>query len=191
MRRQRPRRRRADDQRDELAALHSITSSAVASSLSGICNPSALAATRLITRSNLVGCSTGMSAGCAPRSTLSTNSAARRNRSGKFGPYDIKPPGSMYSREPYIVGSRAPSAKVLMRKRLVNVSALAGTISASVCPPSPSNADTTSSARPDFADGDLETECLGRCPYLAHVEQSAGIADIDQNRDASERWQEI
>src|SRR5262245_55817166 len=94
-RRDRPRRRPAD-QRDEFAPPdHSITSSAVASSLSGICNPSALAATRLITRSNLVGCSTGISAGFAPRSTLSTNSAARRNRSGKFGPYDIKPPGSI------------------------------------------------------------------------------------------------
>src|SRR5262249_49298843 len=92
---ERPRRRCAAKQRDELSPLHSITSSAVASSLSGICNPSALAATRLITRSNLVGCSTGMSAGFAPRSTLSTNSAARRNRSGKFGPYDIKPPGSI------------------------------------------------------------------------------------------------
>src|SRR5262245_16918875 len=86
---------RTTEQPDELAPLHSITSSAVASSLSGICNPSALAATRLITRSNLVGCSTGISAGFAPRSTLSTNSAARRNRSGKFGPYDIKPPGSI------------------------------------------------------------------------------------------------
>ena len=37
-------------------------------------------------RSNLVGCSIGMSAAFAPRSILSTYSAARRNRSGKFGP---------------------------------------------------------------------------------------------------------
>src|SRR6516164_7141742 len=35
-RRERPRGRRAADERDELAALHSITSSAMASSLSGI-----------------------------------------------------------------------------------------------------------------------------------------------------------
>src|SRR5215475_10944123 len=46
---------------------HSITSSARASSLSGIWRPSALAVLRLITNSNLVGCSTGISAGCAPR----------------------------------------------------------------------------------------------------------------------------
>src|SRR5262249_519143 len=35
-------------------------------------------------RSNLVGCSTGISAGFATRRILSTKSAARRNRSGKF-----------------------------------------------------------------------------------------------------------
>ena len=34
----------------------------------------------------LFGCSTGKSAGFAPRSILSTKSAARRYRSGKFGP---------------------------------------------------------------------------------------------------------
>src|SRR5262245_38341515 len=45
---------------------HSITSSARASSLSGIWRPSALAVLRLITNSNLVGCSTGNSAGFAP-----------------------------------------------------------------------------------------------------------------------------
>src|SRR6516164_7639056 len=62
-----PRSRRAAEQRDELATLHhSITSSASASSLSGIWRPSALAVLRLITNSNLVGCSTGNSAGFAP-----------------------------------------------------------------------------------------------------------------------------
>src|SRR5262249_48440923 len=39
----------ATEQRDELASLHSITSSAVASSLSGTVRPSALAATTLMT----------------------------------------------------------------------------------------------------------------------------------------------
>jgi hypothetical protein len=38
-----PRRRRAAEQRDEFAALHSITSSASASSLGGMSRPSALA----------------------------------------------------------------------------------------------------------------------------------------------------
>src|SRR5262249_53272551 len=85
-RRQRPRRRRAAEQRDELAPLHSITSSAVASSEVGTSMPSALAVVRLTTRSNLVGCSTGRSAGFTPRKILSTRSPARRNKSGKFGP---------------------------------------------------------------------------------------------------------
>src|SRR5262249_49700292 len=74
-RRERPRRRPAE-QRYELAPFHppthSITSSARASSVGGTSRPSALAVVRLITRSNLVGCSTGMSPGFAPRRILST-----------------------------------------------------------------------------------------------------------------------
>src|SRR5262249_60389412 len=46
-RRKRPRRRSATEQRDELAPLHSITSSARASKLSGTMRPSALAVLRL------------------------------------------------------------------------------------------------------------------------------------------------
>src|ERR1700736_6130098 len=45
---------------------YSITSSASASRFAGIFRPSALAVVRLMTRSNLVGCSTGISAGLAP-----------------------------------------------------------------------------------------------------------------------------
>src|SRR5262249_38513336 len=48
-------RRRAAEQRDERAALHSITSSASESRLSEILMPSAFAVLRLITVSNLVG----------------------------------------------------------------------------------------------------------------------------------------
>src|ERR1019366_5808121 len=55
--------RRAADQRDELAPPHSITSSARASSVGGMVMPSVLVVLRLITSSNLVGCSTGRSAG--------------------------------------------------------------------------------------------------------------------------------
>src|SRR5262249_36528806 len=55
-RRDRPR-GRAAEQRDELAPPHSITSSARASKLSGTVRPSAFAVLRLITSSNLVGCS--------------------------------------------------------------------------------------------------------------------------------------
>src|SRR4051812_7491507 len=68
----RPRCRRAAKQRDELAALHSITSSARSKNDSGIASPSAFAVVRLRTRSNLVGCSTGSSPGLAPRKILST-----------------------------------------------------------------------------------------------------------------------
>jgi hypothetical protein len=45
---------------------HSITSSASASSFAGISRPSAFAVLKLITSSNLVGCTTGRSAGFSP-----------------------------------------------------------------------------------------------------------------------------
>ena len=67
-------------------ASYSITSSAVASIVCETLRPSAFAVLRLITNSNLVGCSTGISPGFAPRRILSTKSAVRRNISGKFGP---------------------------------------------------------------------------------------------------------
>src|SRR5262249_19159786 len=70
-RRERPR-GRGTEERDELAAPHSINSSARSRTASGILSPSALAVVRLMTKSNLVGCSTGMSAGFAPRRILST-----------------------------------------------------------------------------------------------------------------------
>src|SRR5262245_57593606 len=59
-------------QRDELALLQSITSSARTRNVSGTFKPSTLLVVRLKTRSNLVGCSTGRSAGLAPRRILST-----------------------------------------------------------------------------------------------------------------------
>src|SRR6516162_8956910 len=68
-RRERPHGCRAAEQRDELASFHSITSSARASNAGGTSSPSARAVTRLMTNSNLVGCSTGRSAGLAPLST--------------------------------------------------------------------------------------------------------------------------
>jgi hypothetical protein len=64
--------RAAAEQRDELTPLHSITSSAVASSEGGTVRPSAFAVLRLMTSSNLVGCSTGKSPGLAPLRILST-----------------------------------------------------------------------------------------------------------------------
>src|SRR5262245_14314919 len=65
-RRERPRRRRAADEGDELAAVHSIASSTLASSCGGTSMPSALAVCRLMTNWNFVDCSTGRSAGFAP-----------------------------------------------------------------------------------------------------------------------------
>src|SRR5262249_46537540 len=69
-RRRRPKQRRcgrrAAGERHEGAPLHSITSSAVASSDAGTVTPSILALSALITRSSLVDCTTGRSAGLAP-----------------------------------------------------------------------------------------------------------------------------
>src|SRR5262245_2252308 len=55
---------------DELAAPHSITSSARASSMGGISRPIARAVGRLMTNSNLVERITGRSAGLAPLRSL-------------------------------------------------------------------------------------------------------------------------
>src|ERR1700674_2580288 len=63
---ERPRRRHAAEQRDELPPPHSITSSARASSEADTVSPSVLRVLRLMTSSNLVGCITGSSAGFAP-----------------------------------------------------------------------------------------------------------------------------
>src|SRR5262245_1210433 len=61
VRRERPRHCHTAEQRDELTALHSITSSAVASSLSGTVRPSIRAVSALITSSNFDDCATGKS----------------------------------------------------------------------------------------------------------------------------------
>src|SRR5262245_9326890 len=64
--------RRGAEQRDELAPLHSITSSARASTAGGISRPSAFAVFRLITSSYFVGACTGRSAGFSPLRMRST-----------------------------------------------------------------------------------------------------------------------
>src|SRR5262249_9548429 len=64
--RQRPCRRRAAEQRYELAPSHSITSSARPSNASGTVIPSALAVLRLMISSTLVDCWPGRSAGFSP-----------------------------------------------------------------------------------------------------------------------------
>jgi len=65
---------------------HSITWSARARNAGDKVNPITLAVLRLTARSNIVGCSTGRSAGFAPFKILSTRSAARRYLSGKRSP---------------------------------------------------------------------------------------------------------
>jgi len=70
-RRDRPCRGRAAEQCDELAPVHSMTSSAATRRVWGMMTPSVLAVLRLITNSNFVGNCTGRSAGFAPLSTRS------------------------------------------------------------------------------------------------------------------------
>src|SRR6516164_11578160 len=55
-----------------------ITRSALASTLGGIVSPIRLAVLRLITNSNFVGCSTGISEGLIPFRILSMSTASRR-----------------------------------------------------------------------------------------------------------------
>src|SRR5262249_29461999 len=93
------------------------------------------------------GCSTGISAGFAPRRTLFTTSAARLHMFGQYGPKEIRPPMSTGSRTVYIVGSRAVSAKILMRIRFTKKIGLAGTYNACARPWSASKAAAISSAR--------------------------------------------
>src|SRR5262249_29232612 len=77
--RERPRGCRAADQRDELAAPHSITSSARASTAGGTSRPSAFAVFRLITSSYFVGACTGRSAGFSTLRMRSIFPPARRS----------------------------------------------------------------------------------------------------------------
>src|SRR5215472_7231468 len=85
-RRERPAKRRAAEEGDELASFHSITSSARNVTDGGIVRFSAFAAFMSIKSSNLAGCSTGRSAGFAPLKILSMYSAARRWVASKLGP---------------------------------------------------------------------------------------------------------
>src|SRR4029450_8449023 len=120
--RERPRRRRewprgsrASEQRDEVAPVHSITSSARARSVAGTVMPSALAVFILMTSWKRVGCSTGKSAGWAPLRILSTYTAALRKRSAYIAEYDISPPWSANQRGTETAGTRCCSASSAAR----------------------------------------------------------------------------
>src|SRR5262249_23595835 len=84
--RERPRCCRAAEQSDEGAPSHSITSSARASSVGDTSIPSAFAVARLMTKSNLVGCTTGKSAGLAPLRMRAAYMPAWRQISERFAP---------------------------------------------------------------------------------------------------------
>jgi hypothetical protein len=79
-------RRCAAEQRDELAPLHSITSSARPSSGNGMERPSALAVLRLTAISSFVSCCTGRSAGLLPLRMRPAYSPTRRNASRLLAP---------------------------------------------------------------------------------------------------------
>src|SRR5262245_6761016 len=91
---------------DERSPVHYwMISSALTRKDCGIVSPRALAVFRLITNSNLVGCSTGRSPGFAPRRILSVSTAALRQSSGRLGAYDIKPPATTRFDRPRTVGT--------------------------------------------------------------------------------------
>src|SRR5262249_40260768 len=82
---ERPRRCRAE-QGDELAASHSITSSARNKSDVGTDSPRVCAVRMLSTVSNFAGRSIGNSAGLAPRRTFPASTPVNRYRFSTFGP---------------------------------------------------------------------------------------------------------
>src|SRR5262249_17799721 len=84
-RRQRPR-GCAAEQRDELAPLHSITSSARASSVGGNVMPRTLAVIRLMVSSTFTACWPGRSAGLSPLRAVPTSVPARRSASTLLAP---------------------------------------------------------------------------------------------------------
>src|SRR5215475_12037799 len=88
-----------------------ITLSALANTFGEIMRPICFAALRLMMNSNLIGCSTGRSAGVLPLRILSTYVAERRNKSLMLTPYVISPPSSTYSGLLYVAGSRLFTAK--------------------------------------------------------------------------------
>src|SRR5262249_10053187 len=91
-----------------------ITLSARTSTFGGIVRPICLAVFRLMMNANLVGCSTGRSAGFAPFRILSTYLAAPRDCSKGFGPYDMRPPASANTLSGYIAGSLFLAAKFMI-----------------------------------------------------------------------------
>src|SRR5262245_33832344 len=80
-----------------LGPSHLMTLSALTSTFGGIVRPICFAVFRLMTNSNFSGCSTGNSCGFVPFRILSTNVAARLNKSERSVPYATRPPASTNS----------------------------------------------------------------------------------------------
>ena len=86
----------------------------------------------------------------------------------------------------YIVGSRAPSAKVLMRIRLVHYERVGHDIKCIRAALERVEGGRDILRSPDFECGDLEAERAGRCLNLAHLQHGDGIADIGHDRQPAE-----
>ena len=145
---------------------YSITSSARASSVGGTVRPRALAVIRLITRLNLVGCSTGRSPGFAPPRILWTYSAARRARTGRR--YLRPQHQCVYSNS---VGERQVVQKDVERVRTAVEGVECGRDVVGL---------------PDFQVENLKSKRTCRCLNLASVEDGTGIDDIDQDRQPAQ-----
>src|SRR5262249_202821 len=114
-------RRRAAEKGNELATLHirvhSITSSASCWRCKGTSTPSAFAVFRLIPTAMLGGRGPGRSGGFTPLRMRSTWPPARRNRSTRSTPYDIRPPSTTMNWYGEMAGNLFWAASAMIRSR--------------------------------------------------------------------------
>src|SRR5262249_47720 len=167
-------RSRPQHQKQTSELLHSITSSARSRNDSGMARPSAL---RLMTRSNLLACSTGMSAGLAPQDFI-----------GEVGGAPIR------VRDVWSIGHQAARIDILPNAvhRWQSCSQRQGVDAdaAAVCKrvgrdikriraafgPFEGRPDILGS--PDFQDDGFQADHADRCLSLAHGQHGARIADV-------------
>src|SRR5262249_3028829 len=115
----------AEDEIGSVARAYSITSSARASKVGGISKASAFAVLRLITSSNLVGCSIGRSAGLVPPLHLAVPEVAKivqssdcAAKSGELNDYSVCLTSLVHKNEFYLVDvlRQRPSYPELKKK---------------------------------------------------------------------------
>ena len=166
---------------------YSITSSARASSVGGTSRPSALAVFRLMTSSNLVGCSTGRSAGFAPAQDLVDELGGAPEQVREVGAV-----GHQAARFDVVRDARTSSAvarpapSVLMRTRLRVHERVANDIECVRAALERVEGGRDILRAPDFDACDLEAERAGRRLDLAHLRHGAGIAGIGQDRQPAQ-----